>query len=197
MANSPYCDPEDLVRNAKACYNEEGAGIYHLALIDRSATIDRSTPETYITTLLAAESACKAFILRNIYGNYDGGTAQTGKSYGGGTPKRIGGEHTLTVADPQYVGNEPFWNAMMDQAGKFIMDFFSQSRGWPVDKALTVDAKGAIVEDFKEVIEAQIIIKWNDKNNPVSFPANVSELATFPALVLGSVVTNGDETYTA
>lgn len=197
MANSPYCDADELVRNAKACYKEEGAGVYHAALIDKTAVIDRSTPETYMTTLLAAEAACKAFILRNIYGSYDGGTAQTGKSYGGGTPRRIGAEHTLTVADPQYVGNEAFWNAMQDQASKYNLEFFTESRVWPVKgKALTIDAKGAIVEDFKEIIEGSITMKWNDKDNPVSEPANVSDLATFPELALGTVVSNGDETYT-
>lgn len=197
MANSPYCDEEDQVRDAKACYVEEGAGIYHAALIDKSATIDRSTPEAYMTSLLAAEAVCKAHIIRNTYGEYDGGTKQYGKSYGGGTPKPIGAEHSATFADPQYVGNEAFWNAMQYQGSKYNLEFFTETRVWPVKgKALTFDAKGAIVSDFKEIIEGQITTKWNDKDNLVSEPANVADLATYPELALGTVVSNGDETYT-
>lgn len=195
---NPYCDPEDLVRNAQACATEEGAGIYHVALVRKGTTISKTSPTAYMQSILDAEKACNAFILRNTYGTYDGGTAQFGKSYGGGTPRRIGSEHTLTVADPQYVGNETFWNAFIYQSNQFDVYFFTQTRVWAITgKALVVDPKGAIVEDFKEIIEGQIAIKWNDKNNPVSEEINMDGIAVYPSLAAGTVVSNGDETYNA
>lgn len=196
MAYNPFCDDaaDDISRVAYCNPEEEGAGIYHAALVKKGTVIDKSTPDTYRTSLLAAETACNAYILRNIYGNYDGGTAQFGKSYGGATPKKIGGEHTTTLADPQYVGNEDFWNSMSDRAAGYNLHMIGQTRAWEIDKPLTVTSKGAIVEDFKEIIEGEITIKWNDRNNPVSVPFNREGIETYPTLTTGALVNNGTAT---
>lgn len=163
-------------RSCDDCPTQERNKIIHVAFVKRGTSINKTTPQLFISTLLAAELACAAYIIRNVSGEYDGGTITEGTGPGKQISRPLGGAHQVTFTDFNYVGNEAFWNTFKFAAQNYEMYFFSDTRGWYVDQPVAVSPKPAITADYQTFMEASIVIKWSNVDNPVSALADVDQL---------------------
>lgn len=195
------CAEEEATRYQSDCYDTEYSGFYHWALVDRDATIaNRQLPT--VAELLAAELAGKAVIIRETFGSLPRPSETSGREIGGRPARVISRTHTATLTEPQFVGNEDFWNKTARRSNKDLY-IFTEKRILPiVNQALTINPG----IDYVEGIGTQenwgsIIISWKNIDLPVSQPFSVedrNELGVFPALEFGSVAENvaGDATIT-
>lgn len=163
-------------RSCDDCPTQERNKIVHIAFVKRGTSIDKSTPALFVSTILAAELACSAYIMRNVSGEYDGGAFTDGTGPGKQISRPTGGAHQVTFTDFNFVGNEDFWNTFKFTAQNYEMYFFTDTRGWYVDQPVAASPKPAITADYQTFIEASVVIKWSSVNNPVSYEANVDIL---------------------
>ncbi len=164
------------------CPVQESNKIVHVAFVKKGTSIDRSTPALYMSTLLAAELACNAYIRRNVSGEYDGGSFTKGTGPGKAISRPLGGTHVVTLIDFNYVGNEVFWNDFKRAASNYEMHYFTDTRGWYVNKPISVNPKPAVTADNQTLIEAQIVVEWSSLDNPVSVLADVDDLENCQSL---------------
>lgn len=163
-------------RSCDDCPTQERNKIIHIAFVKRGTSINKTTAALFMSTLLAAELVCAAYIIRNVSGDYDGGTITEGTGPGKQISRPLGGAHQVTFIDFNYVGNESFWNTFKFAAQNYEMYFFSDTRGWYVDQPVAVSPKPAITADRQTFMEASIVIKWSNVDNPVSASADVDQL---------------------
>ncbi len=164
----------------------------HSAFVKKGTSLDKSTPELFAASILAAELACNAVITRNINGNYDGGTPSVGKGFGKEPERTLGMAHTAVIADKDWVANVAFWNNFKRVARAYDWYPMTDSRAWEVtDTALSVSPKGAITDDNKTYIEGEVTIKWNHKDNPLpySIDTDAFEECQTINLTVGTLVT--------
>lgn len=194
------CAEEESIRFQSSCYETEFSGFYHWALVDRDATIaDRLNPTA--TELLAAELAGKAVIIRETFGSLPRPSETSGRETGGRPAPVISRVHTATLSEPQFVGNEDFWNKTARRSNKDLY-IITERRILPiVNQALTINPGIDYVEGFgTQENWGSIIISWKNIDVPVSKPfAGRDELSVFPELEFGSITENtaGDATITA
>ena len=169
-------------RSCDDCPTSERNKVIHVAFVRKGTTINKSTGALYMSTLLAAELACNAYIIRNVSGEYDGGAFTEGTGPGKQISRPLGGTHQITFTDFNYVGNESFWNTFKLTSSNYEMHFFTDTRGWYVDKPVSVTPKPAITADNQTEIEAAITVKWSSKDNPISYLADVDDLEACQAL---------------
>lgn len=184
------CSEEIASRFQADCYETEFSGFYHWALVDRDATIaDRQNPT--IAELLAAELIGKAVIIRETMGSLPRPSETSGREIGNRSARVISRTHTATLTEPQFVGNEDFWNKTARKGNKDLY-IFTEKRVLPiVNQALTINPG----IDYVEGIGTQenwgsIIISWKNIDLPVSQPFDHSGLNEFPILEFGSVIEN-------
>ncbi len=171
-------------RSCDDCPIEERNKLIHVAFVKKGTTINKTTAALYMSTLLAAELACNAFIIRNVSGEYDGGTLAEGTGPGKLVSRVLGGTHIVTFTDFNYVGNEEFWNSFKSSSQNYEMHYFTDTRGWHVDKPISIAPKPAVTADNQTFMEASIVAKWSSKDNPISYLANVDDLETCQALFI-------------
>lgn len=192
------CAEEESVRFQSDCYETEYSGFYHWALVYRDATIaNRQAPTP--SELLAAELAGKAVIIRHTFGSLPRPSETSGRETGNRTAPVISRTHTATLSEPQFVGNEDFWNKT---ARRSNLDLYiiTEKRIIPVvNQALTINPG----IDYVEGIGTQenwgsIVISWKSIDLPVTMVFDRAELDEYPTLAFGSVVENvaGDATIT-
>src|SRR4028119_806951 len=139
--------------------------VIHTAFVKKGTTIVTTDPVAFATSLLAAEVACNAVIIRNVNGTYDGGTTTMGKGYGKEPERVLGMAHTMTYGDKDIIPNIPFYNDFKRNARGFDMYFMTDSRAWPVkDATLSVSPKVPITDDNNTKIEGEVTVKWNYKD---------------------------------
>lgn len=169
-------------RSCDDCPIEERNKLIHVAFVKKGTTINKTTAALYMSTLLAAELSCNAYIIRNVSGEYDGGALAEGTGPGKLVSRVLGGTHIVTFTDFNYVGNEEFWNSFKSSSQNYEMHYFTDTRGWYVDKPISIAPKPAVTADNQTFMEAQIIAKWSSKDNPISYLANVDSLETCQVL---------------
>jgi hypothetical protein len=175
MATLFGCE-EDYPRSCDDCPIEERKKIIHVAFVRSGVTIPTTSASALNTALLAAELACNAVIIRNVSGEYDGGTFVEGAGPGKQISRILGGTHNAIFTDFNYVGNESFWNAFKRKSQNYYMIYFTDTRAWVVPNALTVLPKPAFDRDNQGFIEADITVKWSSADNPVSYLADPDAL---------------------
>jgi hypothetical protein len=191
-------EAETGVRYQSECYVSEMSGIYDWVLVDRDATIaDRQNPA--VAELLAAELAGKAIIIRNTFGSLPRPSETTGREIGGKPAPVISRTFTATLTEPQFVGNEDFWNKTSARTNKDLY-IVTESRVLPVvNQALTINHGIDYVEGFgTQENWGSIVISWKSQYVPVSKPFDRLGLEVWPELAFGSIAENvaGDATIT-
>jgi hypothetical protein len=195
------CAEVEATRFQSECYETEFSGFYHWALVDRDATIaNRQLPT--VAELLAAELVGKAVIIRDTFGSLPRPSETSGREIGGRPAQVISRTHTATLTEPQFIGNEDFWNKTARRSNKDLY-IFTEKRIIPVvNQSLTIN-HGI---DYVEGIGTQenwgsIVISWKNIDVPVTQPFSVEDrqsLSVFPVLDFGSITENvaGDATIT-
>lgn len=170
-------------RTCNECPTKEPNKVVHLALVKKGTTVNTSDPATFIANILAAEAACNAYVIREVSGAYDGGALTEGKGPGKATTRIVGGIHTLTFTDFDYIDNAEFWNTVKYAARGYNLYYFTYNYGWVVtNTGLSVTPKPTVTDDDKTFIEAEITIKWPGADNPLPYIANVDSIEGCVAL---------------
>lgn len=186
QTGNPYnrCARRAAARKNYNCEQDtEQARISDVAFVEKGVIAKGLTGPALIAALLAAELACKGFILRNVAGSYDGGTPTTGKGRGRQKETTTGRRHVVTFTDFEFTGNEDFWNTIEDNQLNYDFFNFTGSHGRAVqDRDLRINPKGAITDDPEANVEGEIEVSWSAKGIPVSFPAPVEDLQEMPFL---------------
>lgn len=163
-------------RECDDCPEGEPNKIVHAAFVKKSVTIDYSSPQSYVASILAAELACNALIVRNISGTKDAPSVKEGKGPGKRISRLVGKDHVINAVDFNYVKNVAFWNDLEDSAQNYNLHYFTSNYGWPVKVAISVNATDPITDDITTEIEGMFQVKWGQKGNPVPVLADVDAL---------------------
>jgi hypothetical protein len=172
------------------CYTPEMSGIYDWVLVDRDATIaDRQNPT--VAELLAAELIGKAVIIRDTLGSLPRASETTGREIGGRPAPIISRTFTATLTEPQFVGNEEYWNKVSKRTNKDLY-IVTESRILPiVNQALTINPGIDYVEGFgAQENWGSIIISWKQLDLPVSKAFDRKGLEVWPELDFNSILEN-------
>ncbi len=172
------CSDDSNPRVCDDCVEEELNKVVHVAFVKRGTTITTTSAAAFSASILAAELACNATIIRNVSGAYDGGKAQKGKGAGKQTSRTLGKKHTLTFTDFNYTRNVNFWNSFESSAANYDLYFFTDTYGWVATSTfISLEAQGVITDNNETFIEANVVVEWSYKNNPVPYKALVDLLA--------------------
>lgn len=175
------CYAGTVRRECNDCSEEELSKIVHVAFVLSSelAGIDKTSPNALITDILDLERTCKAYVIRNTSGTYDGGAYTEGKGPGKQTSRITGGTHTISITDFDYTNNVEFWNKFKYISGNYNAIYFTDTYAWIINRPLTIIPTPSLVEDSTATIgeNAIVQIKWQSKDNPVNYKANVDALA--------------------
>lgn len=181
---------DDAVRRCDDCVTEEANRIIHVAFVKKGTTINTSTAALLSSTLLAAELACNAFIIRNVNGTKDAPSIQEGKGAGKQTTRILGKQHTINFTDFNYVSNISFWNAFERSAIGYDMYYFTDSKAWKVTGAqISVAASDPITDDNSTFIEGTVMAKWTQKGNPLAYDATTDDFESCQELFDGTSLT--------
>lgn len=166
-------------RSCDACPEDELNKIVHVALVKRGTTITTTTAALFTSTLLAAELACNAFVIRNVSGTKAAPTAKEGKGPGKLIKRILAKEHSIEFIDFDYVNNVSFWNDFEINSVNYALYYFTDTYGWVASTTfISTNAKDPISDDNTTFIEGTIGITWTQKGNPLPYKANVDGLAT-------------------
>jgi hypothetical protein len=145
-----------------------------VAFVKKGTSINTAS---VITSLLQAELACNAFIVRNTNGTYDGGTAQQGKGQGRQPQRMLSKRHIATVTDFAYIDNYEFWKNIEVGATGYDLYFFTENKAWEVKGvSLSIEAKMPITDNNETFIESAISIQWSKRENPKPYDAVTTSL---------------------
>lgn len=169
-------------RSCDDCTEDERRKIVHVAFIKKGTVIDKSTPVLLSSTLKAAELLCNAIIIRNVSGEYDGGTFTEGPGPGKQITRINGGTHQIVFTDFNYIKNVAFWNGFKRVSQNYYMIYFTDTYAWLVTEPVTVLPKPAFDRDNQAYIEADITVKWSSADNPQNYKADVDALSECQAL---------------
>lgn len=173
---SPFGCTNTAPRSCDDCPTQERNKIVHVAFVKKGTTINKTTPALLMSSLLAAELACNAYIVRNVSGEYDGGTPTEGTGPGKQISRPLGSAHQATFTDFNYVSNVEFWNTFRFVAQNYEMYFFTDTLAWYVNKPVSASAKGTITNDYQTFIEALVTVKWSNVANPIPYKSDVDQL---------------------
>lgn len=155
----------DPVKNCSNCADEKSNRVIHVAFIKRGTTIAKNA-STIISEILAAELACNAYLIRNVNGEYDGGTFSDrpgrGKQDTGNGP----GVHNVTYTDSNSLTNRDFYNGMKNVGSNYYMIFFTPEVAHFAEAPLRVMPKGAITRDINTYQEGEMMVRWTYKDLP-------------------------------
>lgn len=166
------------VRRCDDCVDEELNRVIHAAMVRKNtAVIDTTTPALFASTLLAAELACNAIIIRNVNGTKDAPSVQEGRGAGKQNTRILAKQHTLSFVDFNYIKNVVFWNDFENASQNYDLYYFTDSYGWSVTNTrISASAADPITDDNTTYIEGLITIKWSQKGNPLPHLANTDAL---------------------
>jgi len=166
------------VRRCDDCVDEELNRIIHVAAVRKgTSTINTSTAALFASSLLAAELACDAVIIRNVNGTKDAPTVQEGKGAGKQNTRILAKQHTINFVDFNYMKNVGFWNDFENASQNYDVYYFTDSKGWVVSNTrVSASAADPITDDNTTYIEGVITIKWAQKGNPLPYDADTDAL---------------------
>lgn len=165
---------EDITRDCQECVTDEPNRIIHVAFVKKGTAINTAS---LTTSLKQAELACNAFIVRNVNGTYDGGTAQQGKGQGRQPQRMLSKRHIATITDFAYIDNYEFWKNLEVGATGYDLYFFTENKGWVITGvSLTIEAKMPITDNNETFIESAISIQWSKRENPKPYDATTTDL---------------------
>lgn len=197
---NPYDCEEQAGSFCDDCFTKEPNKVVHVAFVEKGYTIDKTSATTFITTLLAAELACKAIIHRNVIGTYTPETV-TGPGAGTAREENIGMNHT--VAFQTYAASAKEWvienNKFIRRAKFYDMYYFTETKGWQALKRVTYKPGVPITDDNTQMILGSVEVTWTDKDMPVPYDANSEDLEDCQLLFDAEeleLVSAGDETVT-
>jgi hypothetical protein len=174
-------------RNCDDCPVDEPNKIVHIAFVKRGTTISTATLTSAITAIKAAELACNAYVVRNVSGIYDGGTAQKGKGAGKQVSKTLSKKHTITYTDFNMVNNISFYNDFEDQAKNFDLYYFTSNLVWVATNSfVSLEAKTPITDNIETFIEGTVIVEWSNRNTPLPYASTVDNIADCQLLFDGT-----------
>lgn len=187
MATSPYdCGTFQPKRIQSYCGDEYD--IYNrftqAALVRNGTVIDYTTPETALSSLLAAELAGNAFILREISGQSDGGAPQKQKGYGTKPETTSGKLYTYTLEEQMIVDNYDFWNPVEANPDDWYLLTFNKDYGVEIPYSLDVEVQDPVTEDINQRRVFTAVVKFTAPvgKMPKPFRFNTSALKTPQAL---------------
>lgn len=196
MANTFDCLNKQARRHDPCEDKLEKGKIRNVAFIRKSQydTYDFSDPSAFLTALKAAELTGDAIILRNIDGDWDGGTDEVQPGRGGQIERFVGSEHNLTLMDFEIMVNVPFWNTFRRLSRSFVLVMFSETKMWISDPKASLSITGKVPSgtDPKLDIVGEFTAKWYDKGTPEPLDFGLSEqLEEYQALTGGAVTSSG------
>jgi hypothetical protein len=153
---------------------------------EKSVQLGGLTGAALARAILAAELACKAVVIREASGAYDGGADQQSTSVGGrGSSQVTNILHTVTGTDPAYVTNVDWWAAMRINQSKYNYLGVTESRAWEsLNNGLSITGRGPIKDDLSPIL-GEFTVSWlrNAPFNSVPIDANLLNQAPFLAFV--------------
>lgn len=185
-------------RSCNDCPIDEPNKIVHVAFVKNGVTINNTTPSLLMSTLLAAELACNAYIIRGVSGAKAEPSYSEGKGRGKGLKTILAASHTVTIIDFDYINNANFWNKFKKYSQSYYMIYFTSNYAWIANKPMSVKPGDPITDDLNTFIEASIVVEWSSIDNPLPYPANVDDLEDCQSLfdfstLLGFQNTSGSE----
>jgi len=176
MAVSLFCaEGEQTPRICVSDNDAEPNKIIHFAFLRNGTVLDTSTPEKVAESLLAAELACRAIVIRNVSGMYDGGEAQMGPGQGRQAEKLLGYNHGLDFTDYVAIENIGFYDDLAKNMSRYYFVFFTANYAWPVRTTATLIPKPAVTDDNSTQIQIGVRVTWRDPKHPLPYRAD-----TFP-----------------
>lgn len=135
--------------------------------------------KSYLATLLAAPTTLATWtdgitsgdiiIIPESSGSYDPGTPKELRGYGNRKTTKGPREMTLTLFDPNYLSNYPFYNAIGRQTD--LVPFFRTSSLVHIfDTEASIDAVDPVTENLDDEVIWQVTNKVTSINLPAKFP---------------------------
>lgn len=107
-------------------------------------------------------------IIRNVLGSYDGGETEEIGGFGDVEFDNGNTTNTLVIKDPNYKTNRDFYNALkLKKDKKFV--WVTQDNMFVANAPANVSVKIPISESIKDVVVAEITIKWIEGDLPMIY----------------------------
>lgn len=153
------------VKNCSNCADDKLNRVIHIAYV-KSGTVISEDKDQMIVDLLAAELECNALIVRQVNGEYDGGTFSDrpgrGKQDTGNGPAT----NNVVYTDSNYLSNSDFYASMLDAGSNYYMIFFTPEVARIAKSPLRVMPKDAVTRDINTTSEGEITVRWTSKKLP-------------------------------
>lgn len=156
--------------------------IIHLAFVRNGVVLDRSSATAYTLSLLAAELACNAIVIRNISGTYDGGEAQMGPGRGRQSETVLGYNHAIDFIDYEAVDNIAFYDDLAKNMAGYYFVYFTANLAWDVETTATLVPKSPVTDDNSTQIQLTNRITWRKDTHPRAFRVDTLSLDCCQAL---------------
>lgn len=157
------CNNTVPVLKCSDCPDEYANRIIHVAFIKRGVTIPTTS---VISSLLAAELAGNAYILRNVNGEYDGATFSDRTGRGKQDTQNGSAVQNVVFTDFTPIKNRTFHNEFKNIASNFYMIYITESVAHYANSPMRMMPNGAITRDLNTLQEAQITVRWTNKDLP-------------------------------
>lgn len=135
---------------------------------------------TFDVDLLALEAVGSAFIMRNVNGEKNAGEAVTGAGKGTQPERIVGRQHELQITNFEIMAgsNIDFWNKFQEVSYLYNLYFFTENKAWTpgVKNQIMVDSQLPITRDNQTFIEGLVVIRWNNKEQPIAYDVNVTAI---------------------
>lgn len=160
------CDP---------CAAREGARVRSVAFIHKSyyptLAADPENSSVWSTGIAAAS----IIIIPATQGSIEP-TDNMGTGYGDTEEEYLSTSFTLTIKDPNYIGNADFYNPLKRNRN-FHVAYRTETQTHISDKPCTIVGRAPIADDLNTDVVWEVVAKWNSQDSPVPFntPAGVFE----------------------
>ena len=178
--------------NIDPCYSIECCDVDYegriidLIFVKKSTTLNKTTVELFMTSILQAEADGEAIILRNVNGELP--LPDTAELLGRGRQQSYPGPHTFTLTADEFsvVNNIQFYNDFRRQTNKYDLYFVSPNVIWDAS-GNAINFKGApvIQKDINTYIQGQAIVMWVTQYIPsatVCFDDNTFNICPNPII---------------
>jgi len=163
MATLLGCNPIEPVYRCSNCSEDNPNNILHVAYVKRGVTIPTTS---IIASLLAAELAGNAYIIRNVSGEYDGGTYGDRTGRAKQSTQNGAGIFNVIYTDYTPIENNQFYDDMMQSGSNFYMIYFTEGIAHYADAPLRVIKSDPITRAYETYQEALITVRWTKKYGP-------------------------------
>lgn len=150
----------------------EGARVRSTAYVDDDADIDESTPTLFAQSLLAAEKACKATIVRAISGQLNDPSPITGPGYGDQLETELGQEHSFEYTDRDYIKhNIGYYDNLKRQIEYKKVYYMTETLAWPIERGkASLSHRKSISNSTTEKAVGIITVKWQEDEASLPIP---------------------------